>query len=364
MTNAYVVARGDTLTKIAAKFNTTVDALASLNHIANPDHISVGQSIKVPAIALRFVDKANHPIPGLTCRLWFAGQCQVVDSDQNGKTPYIFTTTDIKVEVKKPDGTFKPIGQVRQSHHPKTVEVRSPKAKVTVTTQTHVPAKHPRPKPATMHSKPSPPPAAPKVEQRRGPDSHPIAHVSDGQLEKSGAAWHAKFRESKSTADLIEPFKSNVEKFLAAMKAAGISVRISTTHRPVERSYLMHYASQIVRGKITADKVPAWPGVNIDWSHKDAAGKADLKAAKHAAADMVRAYGLGNNPVAKPGRSNHNKRQAIDMTITNYERKTIIDADGNKVKIGSWHDLKLVGKTYDVIWFGARDRPHWSPTGR
>jgi peptidoglycan DL-endopeptidase LytF len=45
----YYVQRGDTLKKIAAKFNTTVDAILQLNHILNPDLIYVGQGITLPA---------------------------------------------------------------------------------------------------------------------------------------------------------------------------------------------------------------------------------------------------------------------------------------------------------------------------
>src|SRR5690606_8892985 len=39
---------GDTLTKIANKFNTTVKAIADLNNIKNPNLIIVGQKIKLP----------------------------------------------------------------------------------------------------------------------------------------------------------------------------------------------------------------------------------------------------------------------------------------------------------------------------
>jgi LysM repeat protein len=48
----YYVVRGDTLRKIAAKFNTTVDAILRLNpQIYNPNLIYVGQAIAIPAQA-------------------------------------------------------------------------------------------------------------------------------------------------------------------------------------------------------------------------------------------------------------------------------------------------------------------------
>jgi LysM repeat protein len=46
----YYVVRGDTLRKIAAKFNTTVDAILRVNpQIYNPNIIYVGQAITIPA---------------------------------------------------------------------------------------------------------------------------------------------------------------------------------------------------------------------------------------------------------------------------------------------------------------------------
>ena len=46
----YYVVKGDTLRKIAAKFNTTVDAILRVNpQISNPNIIYVGQAIAIPA---------------------------------------------------------------------------------------------------------------------------------------------------------------------------------------------------------------------------------------------------------------------------------------------------------------------------
>lgn len=44
----YTVKKGDTLSKIAAKYGTTYQKLASYNGIADPNKISVGQVIKIP----------------------------------------------------------------------------------------------------------------------------------------------------------------------------------------------------------------------------------------------------------------------------------------------------------------------------
>jgi LysM repeat protein len=49
-TNVYRVQRGDTLTKIAKRYNMNVSALARANGISNASHIVVGQVICIPQI--------------------------------------------------------------------------------------------------------------------------------------------------------------------------------------------------------------------------------------------------------------------------------------------------------------------------
>jgi LysM repeat protein len=44
----YIVQRGDTLYGIALRFNTTVEALATLNNITNPNAITAGTILNVP----------------------------------------------------------------------------------------------------------------------------------------------------------------------------------------------------------------------------------------------------------------------------------------------------------------------------
>ena len=51
----YYVQKGDTLRKIAAKFNTTVDLILQLNNIANPNVIYVGQAITLPAYISTYI---------------------------------------------------------------------------------------------------------------------------------------------------------------------------------------------------------------------------------------------------------------------------------------------------------------------
>ncbi len=45
----YVVKRGDTLSEIAERFDTTVRRLVEANDIKNPNRIKVGRKLKIPA---------------------------------------------------------------------------------------------------------------------------------------------------------------------------------------------------------------------------------------------------------------------------------------------------------------------------
>lgn len=45
---SYIVKAGDTLSQIASNYNTTVEVLAKINNISNPNLIQIGQTIKVP----------------------------------------------------------------------------------------------------------------------------------------------------------------------------------------------------------------------------------------------------------------------------------------------------------------------------
>ena len=45
----YTIQYGDTLSAIARKYNTTVDAIMKLNQITNANLLKVGQVLKIPA---------------------------------------------------------------------------------------------------------------------------------------------------------------------------------------------------------------------------------------------------------------------------------------------------------------------------
>ncbi|OLL28256.1 hypothetical protein BTH42_28585 [Burkholderia sp. SRS-W-2-2016] len=191
--------------------------------------------------------------------------------------------------------------------------------------------------------------------------------MSSDAREPSGQVWCSRFLQSTNLDDLVEPFKTNAKQFIGALRNAGVSVRISTTYRPIERSYLMYHASQIARGLEHADRVPVWTGerrINIDWAHRDNNGLPDLVRARNAAQEMVDGYQIGSNPVAPPRNSNHNRKLAVDMRISNFFGKNVLDAHGDSVEVNTFADLKRVGSTYSVFHKLDDDPPHWSITGR
>lgn len=61
MDTTYVVKRGDTLSEIAVRYNTTVAKLVELNDITNPDYIVVGQVLKLTG-------SASSPTPSKTSK--------------------------------------------------------------------------------------------------------------------------------------------------------------------------------------------------------------------------------------------------------------------------------------------------------
>ena len=173
------------------------------------------------------------------------------------------------------------------------------------------------------------------------------------QKELSGAQWVSRFPTSASVSDLAEPFQRNVVSFFEAIAAAGGATRVSATYRPPERAYLMHYASSLSKGAVSAESIPTMAGVNIEWVHPTAAESSS------AASAMADGYGIVYPPALV---SNHSRRTAIDVTITGMIGRTILNAAGTRVTINSLSDLNAVGASYGVIKL-VSDPPHWSEDG-
>lgn len=101
---------------------------------------------------------------------------------------------------------------------------------------------------------------------RAAPSTASIINGSS-PTELSGSQWVSRFPTGTSTNELTPMFRRNVDDFIAAIQAAGGSVRISASYRPKERAYLMHYAAAIANGSIIPARVPSMAGVDIEWDH-------------------------------------------------------------------------------------------------
>ena len=210
------------------------------------------------------------------------------------------------------------------------------------------PARAPAPAPST-----APPTATAPAAPTTADDGADAPSVPADPRQLSGAHWIAQFPTSRSTGDLVSPFKENAEAFIAAIEAAGGEVDIAATLRPAQRAYLMHWAWMI--GNLGADPttVPARSGVDIVWDHGDHA------ASVAAAQAMIAAYGLEHKPSLN---SRHIKGKAIDMDVSGIVGKTMKDRNGSEVEIASVQVLYSVGAGYGVRKL-VTDPPHWSDTG-
>lgn len=199
----------------------------------------------------------------------------------------------------------------------------------------------------------------------RPPSANPAAACVAHEL--SGPQWVPRFQGSKLTRDLDPVFRIAVESFLAAIAAAGATIAISSTLRPKERAYLMHWAHQLYRNSVAPSSIPAMAGVSIQWDHPT------LAASVSAAGAMVAAFGIGHlcAGVSPSLNTLHATGAAIDMAIDWTGTLTIKRKDGTLVDIASEPrtgmnpELHAVGLSYGVVKFvgGAKDKPHWSTNG-
>lgn len=185
--------------------------------------------------------------------------------------------------------------------------------------------------------------------------------------ELSGPVWCNRFPGSADTSTLRPDFRDNCDAFIAAITAAGAHKHISSTYRPPERAYLMHWAHLIVKNGFDPAMVPPMAGVNIKWDHPT------LEASVDGASQMSDGFQTQGLAANTPPALNtlHTSREAIDITITWTGTLNIANKDGTITEIntlprtGMNLQLKAVGATYGVKKFigGNADKPHWSTTG-
>jgi hypothetical protein len=348
----HIVKARETLSTIASQYDgVTVESLVKENGLKDANKIWERQHLRIPgkggsstswnaAPAQESSPTVAAPAPAST------------SAKSSASTPPQSAGPEMPTTTPSPDhGPQTAPGPKRQKDSPPSAT--KPEAKTTAHNEKKATPSKPTPKSAVT------------VDQQRSDKNHPVTVLSSPTLEPSGKKWNSRFMGSKNLDDLNSDFQPKAKAFYSAMKAAGISVNISVTFRPIERSYLMYYAFKIAKGGSPVN-VETWPGVNIDWAHRDADGKPDLVAAKQAAIDMCKEYGLKLNSkkqlVGKPSLSRHNAAAAVDMNIGNYVGKTIKDNTGAKIKIENFDDLVDVGESYGVKYF-PKENMHWSDTG-
>ena len=188
--------------------------------------------------------------------------------------------------------------------------------------------------------------------------------TGEGESDRlSGAKWwhahEASYPNSSKLSDLDSSFRSKVEKFIDALEDAGAQVKVSATRRNAKRAFLMHYSWAVANGQVAPNAVPAEPGVDIIWDHKN------LKKSRAAAQEMVDLFHMA---FIASLTSLHIKGLAIDMDISWSGTIKIEDAKGETIELGTPRTgarndkLHDVGATYGVIKL-LSDPPHWSSTG-
>lgn len=145
MSDYYTVVKGDTLSKIAIAKGTTIDELVKLNQIENPNRLAVGQQLAlkrevVLGVQPLFLDANRDPIPGLDYVLEIAGCFTKGTTPANGLGKKIFTATaedEVRILVKRLDGTLKEIGRAISGYGNKLITLVSPSVKIEGKTEKH-----------------------------------------------------------------------------------------------------------------------------------------------------------------------------------------------------------------------------------
>lgn len=134
MSNFHSVQKGDNLSKIAKQYGTTVTELRKLNDLRNPNRLDIGQKIALRKEAVcglesLFLDADRNPIKGLEYILEYCGRSIKGITGEDGKAKKILTdapTDQVRILVKRFDGTLKEITTVISGYWNKLVTLVSP----------------------------------------------------------------------------------------------------------------------------------------------------------------------------------------------------------------------------------------------
>ncbi|MFO1082971.1 MAG: hypothetical protein U1E21_00265 [Reyranellaceae bacterium] len=187
--------------------------------------------------------------------------------------------------------------------------------------------------------------------------------------ELSGPIWVARFPGSRSLDDLVDPFKGQAKALMKALLDAGCTVTVASTFRPPERAWLMHHSAAIVGQGMRPEDVPVHPKIDIEWVHRDDAGRIDRAKSRSSALQMVQGYQIDPSSPLPALASRHTEGKAIDMAITWSGILHIRESGGamreiaEEPRTGLNSGLQNVGRGYGVIKALFRDDPHWSSDG-
>ena len=183
---------------------------------------------------------------------------------------------------------------------------------------------------------------------------------------KSWVTWaNTNAKNSESLDDLSAAFKPNAKDFIAALEAAGATVKVTSTLRAAKRAYLFHWSWKISLDKCKPSDATALAGVDIEWDHGDAAKS------KAGAQEMVTGFGLAVPPksdVPPSLTSAHIAGNAMDINITWTGKIKVKKKDGTEVEVEYMVNpnvnvkLHEVGESYSVKKL-KNDAPHWSSDG-
>jgi LysM repeat protein len=145
MSNVYIVAKGDTLSKISKLTGVSIAELKILNKLPDPNKLKIGQKIhfkKEDVLGFRalILDKDRNPIKELTYQFEFAGRLIKGTTGPDGLTKKIMTQTpedQVRILLQRLDTSLKEVAVVPSGYGNKLVTLVSPSIKVEAKTEPH-----------------------------------------------------------------------------------------------------------------------------------------------------------------------------------------------------------------------------------
>lgn len=192
MKNFHVVQQGDSLSRIARQYGTSTTDLRKLNNLRDPNKLHIGQKIAlrkeaVCGLEALFLDADRNPIKGLEYIFDFCGKSIKGGTTEDGRSRKVITdspTDQIRILVKRFDGTLKEVAVVISGYRNKLVTLISPLLVIDAKLKPHPelkPGERPNPKERIKPTYGSHHPAKPTTDKKDlGPKTRQAA-TSDGR---------------------------------------------------------------------------------------------------------------------------------------------------------------------------------------